>query len=181
MYSLPSCQKAFHHSRGALDRKSTRLNSSHSQISYAVFCLKKKKNIRLQLGHHPMPREPSPTVERLTHSLEQLKNAFARETPATADISHELWTPVAALMTTGGMTTSAESAIAVTRCSNCAVGITTAALRRRPVRTFSSDSTGRIRGGTSMACTRAWGCSFFFYTSAAPAAPPSSPPPRSPE
>src|SRR2546430_2815459 len=27
------------------DRKSTRLNSSHSQISYAVFCLKKKKNI----------------------------------------------------------------------------------------------------------------------------------------
>src|SRR2546430_5019223 len=28
--------------RGARDRKSTRLNSSHSQISYAVFCLKKK-------------------------------------------------------------------------------------------------------------------------------------------
>src|SRR2546430_10745327 len=29
---------------GGADRKSTRLNSSHSQISYAVFCLKKKKN-----------------------------------------------------------------------------------------------------------------------------------------
>src|SRR2546427_8970276 len=28
---------------GQADRKSTRLNSSHSQISYAVFCLKKKK------------------------------------------------------------------------------------------------------------------------------------------
>src|SRR2546430_12727826 len=28
---------------GREDRKSTRLNSSHSQISYAVFCLKKKK------------------------------------------------------------------------------------------------------------------------------------------
>src|SRR5689334_23903147 len=28
---------------GMLDRKSTRLNSSHSSISYAVFCLKKKK------------------------------------------------------------------------------------------------------------------------------------------
>src|SRR5256886_10011729 len=28
------------------DRKSTRLNSSHSQISYAVFCLKKKKVVR---------------------------------------------------------------------------------------------------------------------------------------
>src|SRR3712207_7044524 len=33
--------------RGRLDRKSTRLNSSHANISYAVFCLKKKnkKNI----------------------------------------------------------------------------------------------------------------------------------------
>src|SRR5688572_32179569 len=30
-------------STGNRDRKSTRLNSSHSQISYAVFCLKKKK------------------------------------------------------------------------------------------------------------------------------------------
>src|SRR2546430_3949036 len=29
----------------AADRKSTRLNSSHSQISYAVFCLKKKKKM----------------------------------------------------------------------------------------------------------------------------------------
>src|SRR2546430_3598616 len=32
-----------HPSSMAQDRKSTRLNSSHSQISYAVFCLKKKK------------------------------------------------------------------------------------------------------------------------------------------
>src|SRR2546430_7756082 len=31
--------------RPGIDRKSTRLNSSHSQISYAVFCLKKKKKI----------------------------------------------------------------------------------------------------------------------------------------
>src|SRR3712207_7618277 len=30
---------------GALDRKSTRLNSSHANISYAVFCLKKKKHM----------------------------------------------------------------------------------------------------------------------------------------
>src|SRR3712207_6891838 len=30
--------------RGPGDRKSTRLNSSHANISYAVFCLKKKKN-----------------------------------------------------------------------------------------------------------------------------------------
>src|SRR2546430_12252835 len=33
---------------GGADRKSTRLNSSHSQISYAVFCLKKKKNKQLR-------------------------------------------------------------------------------------------------------------------------------------
>src|SRR2546427_8415023 len=32
------------------DRKSTRLNSSHSQISYAVFCLKKKKKQHPQLA-----------------------------------------------------------------------------------------------------------------------------------
>src|SRR5687768_18275639 len=31
------------------DRKSTRLNSSHGYISYAVFCLKKKKKIKIQL------------------------------------------------------------------------------------------------------------------------------------
>src|SRR6266496_1386570 len=36
---LPSCRRA----PLALDRKSTRLNSSHVEISYAVFCLKKKK------------------------------------------------------------------------------------------------------------------------------------------
>src|SRR2546430_11848463 len=34
---------AAHGSSREADRKSTRLNSSHSQISYAVFCLKKKK------------------------------------------------------------------------------------------------------------------------------------------
>src|SRR2546427_1993268 len=33
-----------------LDRKSTRLNSSHSQISYAVFCLKKKNEKQRQRG-----------------------------------------------------------------------------------------------------------------------------------
>src|SRR2546427_3890648 len=32
--------------KALIDRKSTRLNSSHSQISYAVFCLKKKKETK---------------------------------------------------------------------------------------------------------------------------------------
>src|ERR1022692_3464058 len=48
-----------------LDRKSTRLNSSHLVISYAVFCLKKKKN-------PPNPRRrrptPPPICRRQTHS-----------------------------------------------------------------------------------------------------------------
>src|SRR5256886_6320761 len=37
------------------DRKSTRLNSSHSQISYAVFCLKKKKNKHQTATPPPTP------------------------------------------------------------------------------------------------------------------------------
>src|SRR2546430_5832176 len=39
------------------DRKSTRLNSSHSQISYAVFCLKKKK--KSSSTQHPWRAEPT--------------------------------------------------------------------------------------------------------------------------
>src|SRR3989475_6036504 len=41
---------------GGQDRKSTRLNSSHSQISYAVFCLKKKKYTQ-RCYHHHQPRD----------------------------------------------------------------------------------------------------------------------------
>src|SRR2546427_6273329 len=37
------------------DRKSTRLNSSHSQISYAVFCLKKKKKENRKISKHIHP------------------------------------------------------------------------------------------------------------------------------
>src|SRR2546430_11171331 len=37
--------------RQPTDRKSTRLNSSHSQISYAVFCLKKKNTIEQTCNH----------------------------------------------------------------------------------------------------------------------------------
>src|SRR2546430_7750291 len=50
------------------DRKSTRLNSSHSQISYAVFCLKKKKTSR----YLPRPSTVfSPRIRRisLSHTL----------------------------------------------------------------------------------------------------------------
>src|SRR6266511_4494931 len=39
----PACTPPRRHRGRARDRKSTRLNSSHVKISYAVFCLKKKK------------------------------------------------------------------------------------------------------------------------------------------
>src|SRR2546421_8540044 len=44
-FALPPALKALSCTKASLnrDRKSTRLNSSHDQISYAVFCLKKKK------------------------------------------------------------------------------------------------------------------------------------------
>src|SRR2546421_5755622 len=49
---------AFHHylrDDWLEDRKSTRLNSSHDQISYAVFCLKKKKRKRLSTKRFFIP------------------------------------------------------------------------------------------------------------------------------
>src|SRR5438132_9907881 len=42
-HASPARRRPHPAARGALDRKSTRLNSSHTVISYAVFCLKKKK------------------------------------------------------------------------------------------------------------------------------------------
>src|SRR2546427_7313672 len=50
----PRRQAALCWAKHRADRKSTRLNSSHSQISYAVFCLKKKKKNKLRswLSNH---------------------------------------------------------------------------------------------------------------------------------
>src|SRR3989440_2708961 len=42
---------------GQGDRKSTRLNSSHDQISYAVFCLKKKEKHATRHGRNPPGRQ----------------------------------------------------------------------------------------------------------------------------
>src|SRR2546430_3342841 len=42
-----------------LDRKSTRLNSSHSQISYAVFCLKKKNDTHMRSEFPPIMLDPA--------------------------------------------------------------------------------------------------------------------------
>src|SRR6478736_8972663 len=56
-----------HADRGLVveDRKSTRLNSSHSQISYAVFCLKKKKNKSLYINRFKK-KSTQPSYNNLT-------------------------------------------------------------------------------------------------------------------
>src|SRR5438270_10669543 len=60
---------------GSVDRKSIRLNSSHSQISYAVFCLKKKKKkknpiLPTKRHHHTIIRLTFATP--LRHNLQLL-------------------------------------------------------------------------------------------------------------
>src|SRR6266853_5582681 len=50
-FDQPCCASELlgYYTCGSKDRKSTRLNSSHSQISYAVFCLKKKKKKHIHI------------------------------------------------------------------------------------------------------------------------------------
>src|SRR5256886_11947843 len=50
------------------DRKSTRLNSSHSQISYAVFCLKKKKKADIHSIYTPMSHTNNVQLLHLTRT-----------------------------------------------------------------------------------------------------------------
>src|SRR2546422_2880244 len=67
------------------DRKSTRLNSSHGYISYAVFCLKKKKKNTLYPNKQPIPEvffNP-----RASHSVSgHLNNILEWKTEARIDI-----------------------------------------------------------------------------------------------
>src|ERR1035437_5087078 len=70
--------RVFHTKPLALDRKSTRLNSSHANISYAVFCLKKKNERRLA-GR-----------ERRTASGVGAGGVCLSDTTLTASQSHEL-------------------------------------------------------------------------------------------
>src|SRR2546422_7777869 len=66
---LRSATTSYYHADGLgsvtslRDRKSTRLNSSHGYISYAVFCLKKKKNYEYELQMALMNRELNTCVE----------------------------------------------------------------------------------------------------------------------
>src|SRR3989440_3997689 len=83
--AIPSQPLVDHHAQGILitgqagfergglrvveDRKSTRLNSSHDQISYAVFCLKKKKN---RLSDRIMPIPTSTLTTTVLNHMEPL-------------------------------------------------------------------------------------------------------------
>jgi heavy metal sensor kinase len=69
-----------------------RLSDAVSRVS--------EKDFRLPINQAKLPRELKPIASRLAQTLEQLKHAFDREKQAAADLSHELRTPVAALLTT---------------------------------------------------------------------------------
>src|SRR2546427_4706726 len=58
LLALPLSVLAARNVTPSIDRKSTRLNSSHSQISYAVFCLKKKKKKATKRKSNPERNHP---------------------------------------------------------------------------------------------------------------------------
>src|SRR2546421_3986809 len=60
-FAQPTCAES------TRDRKSTRLNSSHDQISYAVFCLKKKKKYRDDERRHSEFRLTTPEHTHTPH------------------------------------------------------------------------------------------------------------------
>src|SRR2546426_3153012 len=60
MAAMPELDREFYVKN--LDRKSTRLNSSHLVISYAVFCLKKKKKQRSMIRHHNLTSWATPLL-----------------------------------------------------------------------------------------------------------------------
>src|SRR2546427_6858848 len=77
------------------DRKSTRLNSSHSQISYAVFCLKKKKNLPMKPEKHAAELQSQthdgerlPLAEKINRDLQQGIDTHA-ETPTHLSIARD--------------------------------------------------------------------------------------------
>src|SRR2546422_4814415 len=55
--------------RPGRDRKSTRLNSSHGYISYAVFCLKKKKKIKNSILYHTTQKKVRSSDTKRQYSL----------------------------------------------------------------------------------------------------------------
>src|SRR5260221_1423030 len=69
------------HQQALADRKSTRLNSSHTVISYAVFCLKKKEHTSELQSHSDLGCRL--LLEKTTAILQQPKQASHLNTSAT--------------------------------------------------------------------------------------------------
>src|SRR2546421_6178038 len=76
-----------------IDRKSTRLNSSHDQISYAVFCLKKKKTLGVDDAQHDVvdvgDAEHGFLVDRC--GMDDKRMAPMRRAPGPADGPSVRW------------------------------------------------------------------------------------------
>src|SRR5256885_2578409 len=70
---VEACETKIGPHNGARDRKSTRLNSSHLVISYAVFCLKKKKK-RIRI----VDRSAEPTTDVTSHLSLYRRHMHAR-------------------------------------------------------------------------------------------------------
>src|SRR6185312_9123499 len=99
------CGSSFGFQAGVLlsarDRKSTRLNSSHDQISYAVFCLKKKSRLQEAVPHQDRQYQPMPKTsgqfrrgtvhlpgsrKRLSTIFERWNSCFFLNDTATTEI-----------------------------------------------------------------------------------------------
>src|SRR2546429_6361406 len=79
------------------DRKSTRLNSSHGYISYAVFCLKKKKDTHNPPTLHNQDHAPSvPITHHPNATKRRCTYAPAYNHPTAATIPHAYATALAA-------------------------------------------------------------------------------------
>src|SRR2546430_3696581 len=72
---------------GIRDRKSTRLNSSHSQISYAVFCLKKKNKQLTRIRPRVLALAALPSTAK-RRGIVHPRHSRGRPNPAPDDLLH---------------------------------------------------------------------------------------------
>src|SRR3712207_8684843 len=79
----PRSDRALRPGAGARDRKSTRLNSSHANISYAVFCLKKKNKCRRNIRRVALGL---PSMLRLSEMCLVCLRRASSQQPARADL-----------------------------------------------------------------------------------------------
>jgi len=68
----------------------------------------KEDDLSMRIPSATLPEEIVPLVQRLNELLHRLDEAFARERSLTADIAHELRTPVAGILSAAGVTLSAD-------------------------------------------------------------------------